>query len=61
MIGHHQPDLSINNIHDLRASDWLKTSAFFMQHECKLQIARAANISSVLTFSDAFFMSIINK
>ena len=44
------------NMKKLRASDWLKTSAFSMQNECKLQIARAAEISSVLTFYDAIIM-----
>ena len=39
-----------------RDFDWLKTSAFFMQNECKLQIARALPKYFALTFCDAFFM-----
>ena len=44
----------------LRASDWLKTSTFFMSHECDCHTmterARLAKNSSVLTYCDAFFM-----
>ena len=39
----------------LRASDWLKASAKLL-HECKLQIARAVKILSVLIYCDALFM-----
>ena len=50
----------------LYASDELKTSAFFMQHVCKVvpqvKITNSkptAKISSALNFFDAFFMLII--
>ena len=53
---------------NLRASDWLKPSAFVMYHGCKagtlIQITNSAcafKISFTLHLRDTFFMYIITK
>ena len=55
-LGKDKPIILVNKS---RASDWLRTSAFFLQ-SCYNSVP-AVKISFVSTFCDAFFMYITNK